>query len=815
MASLASAFVAIRPSFTGFSTELSGGLNKAAPVAAKAGDKHGKLFGTGFARAAAAGVALLGGTQIFRTLISAAEESAKVSALTAAAIKSTGSAAHVTAGQVAGLANALMAKTGVDDEAIKSGQNMLLTFTRIRDEAGKGNKIFDQASSVLLDMTAAMTGGNVTSEAMRKQAIQLGKALNDPVKGMTALRRVGVTFTQQQTDQVAAMVKSGDVLGAQKLILAELRREFGGAAAAMATPSQRLKTALGELAEQGGTLLLPVFTKVSSLLATRVIPAISAMMTWLHGSSAGARMLREAFATLGGALAAAGSWLGKIAGWLMGSSTWAGILRAAIGGLAAGIAVIVTATKIWAIAQAALNVVLAANPVGLVVMAVAALAAALYYAWTHSATFRKIVTGAFEAVKGAAVAAFSWIKANWPLLLAILTGPIGLAVLFIVKHWDTIKAAAGTVITWIGRTWDSMVRGIRGVFAWVVDRILGFFGTILHGAAWAFGWIPGIGGKLKGAAKAFDQFRTDVNNSIRGINGKTVNVGVKMTASSGKIAAITMRAAGGLIRGGIPGRDSVLGALMPGEVVVPADMVRAGAVDHLRGRLPGFAAGGVVARAGTPSAAAVSGLLASELVDLVRQIKITVTRAISGIGAAAGVAASGPLQAYARRLLAAYGWAGQWPQFNALVMGESGWNVHATNPTSGAYGIPQALPPGKMASAGADWRTSGYTQLRWMMGYIRDVYRSPANAYASWLYRSPHWYDSGGLIAEPILGVGRSGRTYGFRPGETVIPGRGAGGDTYNITVNMPFGSTRNEVENGVARVLDNLHRQRRLPGRW
>lgn len=61
---------------------------------------------------------------------------------------------------------------------------------------------------------------------------------------------------------------------------------------------------------------------------------------------------------------------------------------------------------------------------------------------------------------------------------------------------------------------------------------------------------------------------------------------------------------------------------------------------------------------------------------------------------------------------------------------ESGWNTYATNPSSGAYGIPQALPGSKMASAGLDWQTNAYTQIRWGVGYIQSTYGTPCNAWA-------------------------------------------------------------------------------------
>jgi hypothetical protein len=123
-----------------------------------------------------------------------------------------------------------------------------------------------------------------------------------------------------------------------------------------------------------------------------------------------------------------------------------------------------------------------------------------------------------------------------------------------------------------------------------------------------------------------------------------------------------------------------------------------------------------------------------------------------------GIAPSGPVQAYARKLLAAYGWGSQWGAFNDIVMRESGWNPRAQNP-SGAYGIPQALPASKMASAGADWRTDPYTQLRWMMAYIRSRWGSPANADANEIRN--HWYGKGlhgGIFTRPtLIGVGEAG----------------------------------------------------------
>jgi hypothetical protein len=91
---------------------------------------------------------------------------------------------------------------------------------------------------------------------------------------------------------------------------------------------------------------------------------------------------------------------------------------------------------------------------------------------------------------------------------------------------------------------------------------------------------------------------------------------------------------------------------------------------------------------------------------------------------------TGSPQQIAMSMLGSYGWASdQFACLDALWNAESGWNVYATNAGSGAYGIPQALPGSKMASAGADWQTDPATQIRWGLGYIQATYGSPCGAW--------------------------------------------------------------------------------------
>ncbi|WP_245974111.1 transglycosylase SLT domain-containing protein [Thermomonospora umbrina] len=93
----------------------------------------------------------------------------------------------------------------------------------------------------------------------------------------------------------------------------------------------------------------------------------------------------------------------------------------------------------------------------------------------------------------------------------------------------------------------------------------------------------------------------------------------------------------------------------------------------------------------------------------------------------------------ARKLVRRH-WAGgrQYRCLDRLWTSESGWNHRARNPRSGAYGIPQALPAGKMARSGNDWRTNPRTQIRWGLRYVKSRYRTPCRAWAFW--REHRWY---------------------------------------------------------------------------
>ncbi len=168
----------------------------------------------------AAGMAAIGAGMVFKKIVDGAVDAQKSMAQVQVAIKSTGGAAGMSAVEIDKMANAMKRQTGIDDDLIKSMASVLLTFTKV------GKEVFPQATKAIIDMSVRMGGD------LQGAAVQVGKALNDPIKGMTALSKVGVSFTENQKAAVKQMVETGHAMDAQKLILKELQTEFGGAAAA-------------------------------------------------------------------------------------------------------------------------------------------------------------------------------------------------------------------------------------------------------------------------------------------------------------------------------------------------------------------------------------------------------------------------------------------------------------------------------------------------------------------------------------------------------------------------------------------------------
>jgi phage-related protein len=418
----------------------------------------------------------------------------KINAQTTSVIKSTGGAAGVTTKHVEALAGSLEGLTATEAEATQEGANLLLTFTNIKNGVGKSNQIFDQATTTLVDMARAM--GTEPQAA----AIQLGKALNDPIKGITALSRVGVAFTDQQKKQITSLTKGGKTMEAQKIILAELNKEFGGSGKAFAKTTEGqielMKHQFGTLTEELVVGLLPTLKS----LATTGTKA----MAWATENKGTVKALVVVIASLAATVLVVNAAMKVYTAGLI-------IFKAVQTGITA-------ATKAWTIAQTALNVVMSLNPIGLVVIAIVALVAIFVVAWKKSDTFRRIVTKGWEAIKAAGAAAFDAVRKKIVTVFNFLknlflnfTGP-GL----IIKHWTKIRTATRAAF-------DAVRNKVREILGTIKTLFLNFTGPGLIIKHWTT-----IRTRTR---EIFEGIRTTVRDKInavldivRGIKNRVTNV---------------------------------------------------------------------------------------------------------------------------------------------------------------------------------------------------------------------------------------------------------------------------------------------------
>lgn len=208
-------------------------------------------------------------------------------------------------------------------------------------------------------------------------------------------------------------------------------------------------------------------------------------------------------------------------------------------------------TRIFAAAQAALNLVLSLNPIGLIVLAVAALVAGLVLAYRNSETFRRIVNNAFSAVLKAVQVVVSWIRENWPKLLLILTGPFGPILALVFQFRSRIIGFFGGVIDWVKRNWPLLLAPLLGPFGLLLPAIVKYKDRILAAIKGIPDWVrrnwPALLGLLTGPFAGivvpiianFQKIKdfigrvfTDLPNMMRGI-GRNIMDGITQGLKDG------------------------------------------------------------------------------------------------------------------------------------------------------------------------------------------------------------------------------------------------------------------------------------------
>lgn len=345
------------------------------------------------------------------------------------------------------LANALRNTTGATDKQVAAVEDWITAQGKL---VGVADTELRPSLQILASATGSVTKAQELATLAMDVAAQTGKPLETVSSALAKAYTGNTTALSRLVPGLdATTLKSKDMAKIQ----AELALKTKGAAKAAADAegsTKRNTVALAEAQEEIGKRLLPIMTKFNQLVA--------AATKWVSENTTVVLVLAGILATLAVAIIAV-----KTAMVL-----WD------------------TYNKIVTASQWLLNTALLANPLTWIVLAIVAVVAALVLLYNKNEAFRDFIVAAWAKIQSAFAAAFNWVKENWPLLLGILTGPIGFAVIFISRNWDKIKKLFEKTVSWFSNIGKNIVEGIKngistawnGLKTFFTDKIEGLVGGV-------------------------------------------------------------------------------------------------------------------------------------------------------------------------------------------------------------------------------------------------------------------------------------------------------------------------------------------------
>jgi hypothetical protein len=373
------------------------------------------------------------------------------------------------------LAAALKNTTGATDDQIASTEayisKLSMSAAIADDDLRPAMATLARAFGNTEDAQSALSVATDVAAGTGKDLSAVTDAMAKAAMGNTgALKRLGV-----ETKNADGTAKSLDQ------VMSDMAKTFEGQAAVAAgsTAGQMKKAqiAMGEAQETIGAALLPAIAKLATILTDVLLPAFTTVFGWLMDN-------KEV------------------------------VIGAAIG---IGVALLPMFIS-WAVAAgaAALATIAAAAPLIAIGAVVAGVAYLIVKNWD---TIQKVTEKVWDAILGAVTFVWDWIKRNWPILLAVITGPFGAAVLVIVKNWDTIKGAAVAVFDWLSNTWDAVTGFITAPIAAARDTVAGYWQTVKDGATAVYDWIRdkfnAIAGAINGVVSGVRSAVESVANAIK------------------------------------------------------------------------------------------------------------------------------------------------------------------------------------------------------------------------------------------------------------------------------------------------------------
>lgn len=415
-------------------------------------------------------------------------------------IETTAGAAGRSLSQLTAQASALQNDTIFGDEEILQGVTaQLLTFTNV---AGRE---FDRTQKAALDLATRLDGD------LKSTTIQLGKALNDPIANLSALSRSGIQFSENQREVIKSLAETNQLSKAQSLILDELEKQYGGSAAAAAAAGsgglKQLQNQLGDIKEIIGGALLPIINVFASALRSiaNVIQANQGIFT---------------------------------------------IVVQTLGVLAAIIGVVVAAIKAWAAIQAVINVLLIANPIGIIIVAIGALIAGIIALYKNSETARGIFQGVFNVIN---------------------------------RIWKFLKAFFTPIFKRTGELFKDIGRRIREFLQKPIERAQERWKRFLD----FLERIPGVGKLVRGLRESFSEgfqkgvedFRKEQERTELGVNAAAAPGTPSAPGPGGTAGTPTATPAPGTVRSAAPRQFNINIENLVREFMVTTNNITEGAED--------------------------------------------------------------------------------------------------------------------------------------------------------------------------------------------------------------------------------------------
>jgi phage-related protein len=575
MTSVGYATLQVIPSAQGFGSALTKQTSAATATAGTAaGAAGGKAFGGGMMAAAGKVAGPLAAIFAVGSLVSFGKNSALASEAAETAnnrltqtLSNAGDATGAWSARQQDLAESLGKQVGVQDEVIKQGQAILGTFHAVAGTAGDAGSTFDRATLAAVDLSAAGFG------SVESASTQLGKALQDPATGLTALTRVGVSFTDAEKEKIKALQESGDMLGAQDVLLKAIEGQVQGTATATADTSARMAVAWQNVQEKAGGVFRKVFEPLANFAIDTLFPVLEKVADFIGGLFDGAGDGGGALGGIGESLAGLGAAFSDLMeaakpvfDFLM--EVLGPVFRSLIDGFVA---------RLQGLIEIVSGIFASVGPI-LLGWITSAWNAIVNGIRERIDAIRSLVSAGWEAVKSLVSSALEAVKGfvtgAWNAIVGFISGAISRVRSAVSSGFESARSAVSSAMSSISGAVSSGISGVVGFFLSLPGRIIGALGNVASrlysvGADIIRGLINGITGMVGAAVRAVQDAVGSVISGAKnllGINSPS-KVFAGFGANIGEGLVVGLDGQRRAVRGAYEGLLTPSGAALPGPAI--------------------------------------------------------------------------------------------------------------------------------------------------------------------------------------------------------------------------------------------------------